>query len=334
MTTGPGLRRSLNLPLLTLYGLGTTIGAGIYVLVGEVAGSVGTLAPVSFLVATALVAFSAFSFGELAARIPKSAGEAAYVREGLNLPRLATVTGLMVALAGIVSAATIINGSAGYVLEFANWPPWLVVVVAGSSIGVIAAWGILESVTIAAIITVVECGGLFAVLGAAQYGGIDLTGRWRELVPPAEFAAWGSIFSGSVLAFYAFIGFEDMVNVAEEVKDIERTMPRAITLTLIATAILYIAIVSVAVLTVSPGELAQSRAPLALVFERGAGVSSGPLSLIAIVATLNGALIQMIMAARVVYGLSAQGALPAVVAASIDGAARRSSPPSPSPSPS
>ena len=313
MSSPPALRRRLTLPLLALYGVGTTVGAGIYVLVGEVAGRAGYFAPASFLVATVLVAFTAFSFGELSARIPKSAGEAAYVRAGLGLPKLATAVGLMVALAGIVSAAAIINGSVGYVLEFAQAPPWLIVLVGGGGLGVIAAWGILESVTIAAVVTLVEVAGLLAVLGAGAYGGIDFAARWPDLVPPIELAAWVSISSGAILAFYAYIGFEDMVNVAEEVKDVQRTMPRAITFTLIVTALLYLALTSVAVLTVPPAELAQSRTPLALVFERGAGLSSRPLSAIAIAATLNGALIQIIMASRVLYGLSAQGSLPSLL---------------------
>ena len=152
-----------------------------------------------------------------------------------------------------------------------------------------------------------------AVLGAGTYGATDFAARWPDLVPPIELAAWASISAGAILAFYAFIGFEDMVNVAEEVKDVRRTMPRAITITLIATALLYLALTSVAVLTVPPVELAQSSAPLALVFERSAGISSRPLSAIAIAATLNGALIQIIMASRVLYGLSAQGSLPSLL---------------------
>jgi amino acid transporter len=306
------LRRGLGLVLLTLYGLGTTIGAGIYVLIGEVAGRAGYYAPLCFLVATVLVAFTALSFGELAARMPKAAGEATYVRAGFGAPRLALAVGLMVALAGTVSAAAIINGSVGYLLEFVGLPPWLLILALGLTLVAVAGWGIVESVTIAATITVLEIGGLLAVVAAGLHGGVDLAARWPLLLPPAELAAWSGILGGAVLAFYAFIGFEDMVNVAEEVKDVERVMPIAIVLTLGITALLYLALATTAILVVPPAELAASAAPLARVFERGAGLSSRPLSAIAVVATLNGALVQIIMAARVLYGLSAQGSLPAV----------------------
>ena len=107
------LKRSLSLPLLTLYGLGTTVGAGVYVLIGEVAGVAGAWAPVSFLVACGLAAFTALSFAELSVRYPKSAGEAVYVNEGLGSARLATAVGLLVAAVGVVSAATIVNGVVG-----------------------------------------------------------------------------------------------------------------------------------------------------------------------------------------------------------------------------
>src|SRR3972149_10427488 len=112
------LRRSLSLPLVVLYGLGVTIGAGIYVLLGATAGRAGIRAPVSFVLASIVVAFSAASFAELSARFPVSAGEAAYVRAGFQSGALSLAVGFLVILSGVVSSAAIAVGSIGYLLEF------------------------------------------------------------------------------------------------------------------------------------------------------------------------------------------------------------------------
>jgi amino acid transporter len=306
----PALSRSLNLPLLTFYGLGTTIGAGIFVLVGKVAVRAGMAAPVSFLVASLLAAFTAFSFAELVARYPRSAGEAIYVREGFGSDRLALVVGLMVALSGVVSSATIINGSIGYLQEFVALPRVPGVVLMLALLTALALWGIGQSVTVAAIFTVLEIGGLLLVVWAAKGSLADLPTRGAELIPAADAAAWIGVTAGAMLAFYAFLGFEDLVNVAEESKDVTHTMPAAILLTLVVTTLLYLLVGTVSVLTVPPQELAQSGAPLAAVYERGAGGASGVVSGIAVFAVLNGALIQMIMASRVIYGLADQRELP------------------------
>lgn len=308
------LSRRLNLPLLTLYGIGTTIGAGIFVLVGKVAGRAGMWAPVSFLAASLLAAITAFSFAELVSRYPRSAGEAIYVREGFRSHRLALVVGLMVALSGIVSSATIVVGAIGYINEFIPMPHALGVVLMLGLLTGLAAWGIGESVTAASVFTVLEIAGLVLVVWVARGSFGVLPARFGELLPPAEGAAWIAIMAGAMLAFYAFLGFEDLVNVAEEAKDVTRTMPLAIFLTLFVTALLYILVSVAAVLTVAPAELAESGAPLALIYERGSGGGSGVVSAIAVFAVLNGALIQMIMASRVIYGLADQGELPAGLA--------------------
>lgn len=304
------LRRRLTLPLLTFYGLGTTIGAGIFVLVGRVAGRAGMAAPISFLVASLLAGFTAFSFAELVARYPRSAGEALYVREGLRSHRLSLIVGLMVALSGIVAAATIINGSVGYVEEFVALPHAVGVALVLGLLTALALWGIGESVTAASIFTVLEIGGLLLVIWAAKGSLADFPARGRELIPPLEGVAWTGVMAGAMLAFFAFLGFEDLVNVAEEARDVTRTMPAAIILTLAITVLLYATVATVSVLTVPPEELAASDAPLALVYERGAGSPPTAITGIAVFAVLNGALIQIIMASRVIYGLADQGALP------------------------
>ena len=305
------LKRSLNLPLIVLYGLGGTIGAGIYVLVGIAAGKAGIYAPSAFILAALVMAPTAASFAELSVRYPVSAGEAAYVFAGFQSKTLALIIGLMVAASGIISAATVSIGSAGYIQVFLDWPQPLIVTLAILLLGAIVCWGITESVTFASVLTIIEIAGLLVII---YFGFMDddrITSRLTNVVPTTlNPTVWMGVMGASVLAFFAFIGFEDIVNVAEESKSPETTLPWAIALTLVISTLLYLLVSSVAVLSVPIDELAASRSPLSIVFERTAGLSPTAISAIAIIATLNGVVIQMIMSSRVLYGLGKQGQLP------------------------
>lgn len=303
----PALKRRLNLPMITLYGLGTTIGGGIYVLVGTVAGRAGLYAPVSFFIAALMVAFTAMSFAELSSRFPQSAGEAVYVKEGLNIKALAILVGYLVAFNGIVSSAALTTGFVGYFQSMVDVPSWLAILGVIILMGALACWGIGESVAIAAIITVIEIGGLLLIIWVGRDSLIALPSTYQDLLPPLDNAVWPGIFAGSFLAFYAFIGFEDMVNVAEETQNPRRTLPIAIALTLGLTTLIYVLISVVVVSSVPIGQLATSGAPLALVYELKTGTSSEVISLIGIFAVLNGVLIQIIMASRVLYGMASLG---------------------------
>jgi len=304
------LKRSLGLPLITLYGLGTTIGGGIYVLIGHVAGRAGMHAPLSFVVAALMTAFTAFTFAELSSRYPQSAGEAVYVEKGLGIKNLALLVGLLVVFNGVISSAALANGFVGYFQIFLPLPDWIAILCIALALGLVAAWGIGESVAVAAIVTIVEIGGLVLIVIVGGDALADLPDRMDDLTPGFSGAIWAGILSGSFLAFYAFIGFEDMVNVAEEVKNVRRVLPIAIIITLVVTTFIYFVVALVAVLAVPPAELGRSDAPLALIFERKTGSSPALISLISILAVLNGALIQVIMASRVLYGLSKQKWLP------------------------
>lgn len=308
----PTLKRSLSLPLLTLYGVGTTVGAGIYVLIGKVVGEAGVYAPLSFLLAAALAGLSALSFAEMSARFPASAGEAVYVQEGLGWRPLTVLVGLLVVAAGLVSCATLAHGFVGYMAQFVDLPAPLLLLALVGTLGLIAGIGITESVALAAVLTLLEVGGLVAIIGGAAFGAsAPVLGVAETVGAPL---LWTGVLSGAVLAFYAFIGFEDMVNVAEEVRDVRRNLPRAILATLVITSAFYVAISLIAVAMVPAGLLAESEAPLALLFERTTGLAGAPISVIAILAVLNGMLIQIIMAARVLYGMGARGWLPAALA--------------------
>ncbi|MGD9095466.1 MAG: amino acid permease [Chromatiales bacterium] len=304
------LRRALGPWLLTLYGLGSTIGAGIYALAGKIAGEAGYQAPLSFLVAALLAGFSALSFAELAGRYPQSAGESAYVRAGFRQYWLSRVTGLLVAMIGVISTAALMRGLAGYVGALIPVGFEISIVVTVILLASLAAWGIRESAMAAAIITLVEIGGLLLVI---------LVSLWHlpsaESLPPVmpqrlDGELLHGVMAGAFLAFYAMIGFEDMVNVAEEVRNVGRTMTIAIILTLVITTLLYMGVAWNALVWVAPAQLAQSEAPLALVYETITGKEPLVISTVAVLAVVNGGLILIIMASRVLYGMSRMGQLP------------------------
>jgi len=295
--------------------MGTTIGAGIYVLIGEVAGSAGPYMPISFILASLLAACTVFSFAELSARFPVSAGEAVYLYEAFARRWLSVAVGLYVAFAGIVSSATISRGFVGYLHAFVAAPDWLAIALLVGSLGAVAALGITQSVLLAVAITMIETGGLLFVIWTGWDRLLTLPAHLPELLPPFQADVWNGILAGTILAFYAFLGFEDMVNVAEEVKDVRRNLPRAIIVTLVATTGLYIALALIATLSLPVDDLAASKAPLALLVQRDGGFGVTAIGLIAIVAILNGALIQVVMAARVLYGLANRGWLPRALAA-------------------
>ena len=311
----PRLARSLTLTHAVLYGLGVTIGAGIYVLVGVAAGRSGMHAPLAFVGAALVMAFSAASFAELGTRMPVSASEAAYVQAAFKREWLSLAVGLLVIATAIISAATISVGSAGYVGVFLPVSaPWIIsgVVLA---MGIVACLATVQSITFAGVMTIIEVSGLGLIIIAGLGQGTEIVTRLPEIWPSAgDQEAWVGIAGTALIAVFAFIGFEHLVNVAEELKEPSRTLPRALFLTLGLTALFYAVVMWVAVTAVPPQELARSSAPLALVFERLTGLPLVTMSAIAIVATLNGVIVHMIMIGRVIYGLADQGSLPKVLA--------------------
>jgi len=306
------LNRTLNAFQITLLGLGTILGAGIYVLVGEVAAEAGEAAPVSFLVASGLAALSALCICELVSRHPHSAGSAIYVSEAFG-GRAGTFIGFCVCFTGITSAATLANGFAGYMTAFSAVPAPVLITVVVLALGFITAWGIRESVSVTVVATIIEVAGLLLVVGAgltmAEPAGLGAAPAARnpDLLPSITVVG---IVAGSLLAFYAFIGFEDMVTLAEEVRNVRRVMPRAILAALGVSTVLYLAVAFTAIWVMPAGLLAGSPAPLADVFARATGESAAVISIIGVFAVVNGMLVQIIMSSRVVYGMAASGWLP------------------------
>ncbi len=310
MTKNASLIRVIGLPLITLYGIGTIVGAGIYVLISKVAASSGYHAPVSFLVASIVVGFTALSYAELSNRYPRSAGEAYYVNAAFNLNWLSLLVGLAVVATGVVSAATITRGFVGYFTLFVALDGWLVMLLLVVLIALLAVWGVAESLKAAAIVTLIEVVGIFLVLLSTQQHWTSLPSDWSPYIPHFTLANWSPIFLGAFLAFFAFIGFEDMVNMAEEVKNVRVNLPRAIIIALLVTTTLYMLVAWAAVRALPIEQLALSEAPFADLVADSSWMPVWGMTLISLLAISNGALIQVIMGSRVLYGMSSQGLLP------------------------
>jgi amino acid transporter len=222
--------------------------------------------------------------------------------------------GLLVVLTAAISAATISVGSAGYLGVFVDLPARWIIILVVLSMGLVACLSTRQSVAIAGIMTLIEIGGLGLIIIAGVRAEDGVVTRLPELWPASgEIGVWIGLSGTTMIAVFAFIGFEHLVNVAEEMKNPSHTLPWALFLTLGLTALVYALVVWVAVVAVPPDELAKSSAPLALVFQRLTGMPLKAMGMIAVVATLNGVIVHVIMISRVLYGLASQGNLPKVL---------------------
>jgi len=292
------LKRRIGPGLLTAYGVGVMVGAGIYVLVGAVAAEAGLYAPLAFLLAGVVAAPTALSYAEFSTRFPEAAGEAIYVSQGFARSWLAIIVGLAIVVTGTISAAAVLRGGVGYLQLIVTVPPGWATLIIGLALVTVAAIGVLESLALAGLFTAIEVAGLALVIWAGAGAAPQVAA-----LPPLDPALLGGIAAGAGLAFFAFIGFEDIVNMAEEVREPSRTLPRAILWSLIITALLYAAVTWAAVRAVPLDLLGQSERPLALVWQATRGGEARFLSAIAVVAALNGVLAQIVMASRVLFGL-------------------------------
>ncbi|PJK29700.1 APC family permease [Minwuia thermotolerans] len=307
-----GLKRVLGLPLLILYGVGVTVGAGIFVLIGSVVGVAGPRAPLAFLFAAAIAGVTAASYAILSRGFPAAAGASLYVKAALGRGAGFPV-GIGVALVGIVSSATIMLGFTGYLAELLAVPQPLAIVGGLVLTGLLVQRGVSESVGAAAALTVVEIGILLVVIAAGAP--VLATGEvWWVAFGTGSALPVTAIVSAAVLAFFAFIGFEDIVNMAEETVDPARVMGRAIIGTLAISTALYLLLALIAAGAPDPAALAASGAPLATMWQQLTGQSSAWLSTLALIAVVNGVIVQTIMASRLLYGMAREEMMPAPLA--------------------
>lgn len=308
------LNRTLGFWALASYGLGDILGAGIYALMGKVAGEAGVHAWLAFSVSLLAAAITALTYSELVTRFPRSGGEAYYCREAFRPPLVPAVVGWLVFCAGTLSLSAIAVVFAGYLGDWLPRVPEALVVVAFICVlGLINFRGIRESSIANIVCTIIETAGLLLVIGVGAAFLVNASPA-EPASPSPDAADWTSVMQGAALAFFAFIGFQDMVNVAEEVKQPERTFPAAILTALGVAGGTYIVIALIATAVVDPAVLGASQAPLTdVVRAAGAPWMAQAFPLIALFAVANTGLLNFIMASRLLYGMARQGLLPAAL---------------------
>lgn len=299
----PPLRRVLTFWPLLFYGLGVIVGAGIYVAIGSVIERAGDAAPFSFLLAGIASGLTGLCYAELASRFPEAAGAAAFARHGFRSDRIAQIVAAAVTITVAVSAASIAAGSIHYLAVLVPIPAPILKALLIVVFTAIAAYGIRESVGFAATISVVEVAGLIAatLVGFLEAPDFDASGML-----PSNLDAWHGMLAGAFIAFFAFIGFESLANLAEEVKDAPRTLPRGIIAAVGASMILYVLVSSAAVLSHSG-----AASPLLDLFE---GRSATIFAAVGFLAVANGVLVEIVMLSRLFYGMAHKGQLPSALA--------------------
>ncbi len=320
--TGTGhderLRRVISRPMLAFFILGDILGAGIYSLTGEVGGEVGGAIWLAFLVAFALAFLTAFAYLELVTKYPQAAGGALYTDRAYGLPFLTFLVTFAIMASGVTSAtfaASRVGGDYFTGLTGVESPPTVLIgIVAILLVAAVNLWGVAESVRVNIAITIVELAGLLFVIGI---GVVVLAGGDGEPAQAFDFAGSGfgvvtGVLAGAATAFYAFLGFEDSVNLAEETKDPSRNFPPAMVTGLLLAAVVYLLVAFTAAMTVPLDVLTESSGPLLEVVRRGAPdlPVDEIFSAVSIFAVSNTMLINMLMASRLLYGMAGRGVLP------------------------
>ncbi len=312
-TEADSLKRVFGLPTLIIYGMGDILGAGIYAVVGRIAGLSGALVWASFVVAMVVAAFTALSYAEMGSRFPKSGGVAYFVHRSFRTAWLSTLVGWLMFCTCVISMATISRAFAGYVTAVApGIPDWSIILALFVGLTFVNFRGMKESSALNIICTTLEVSGLITVIVVTSLFLLGGNAVNLEALPTQQAIGWREIIGGAALAFYAFIGFEDLVNVAEEVKNPERNVPRAIVIALGIAGVIYILVSWLSVQVLDPATLAGSKAPLLEVVRR-AQPNFPPVifTIVAAFAVLNTALLNFVTASRLIYGMSREGLVPA-----------------------
>jgi APA family basic amino acid/polyamine antiporter len=292
------LKRAVGLLEASVYGVGLILGAGIYAILGEAVAETGESIIVSFLLAAGVATFTGLSYAELASRYPKGEGEYLYAWAAFENKRLSEVTAIFRVLTGIIAAAAVALAFGQY---FAAFIPLSSVAVAIGVLAVMSAinfWGIETSARVNLLFTAVEIAGLLFIIaiGIRTWETVEIT-QFEHGIP--------GVFSATFLLFFAYTGFESLVNIAEEMETPSQTIPRAIGISLLTSTVVYLLVGFSALGLVDWQVLGDSRAPLAAVALAGWGEDAFVvLSAIALFATANTVLILLISTSRVIYGVS------------------------------
>lgn len=313
---GPPLRRTIGRRVLLLFVVGDILGAGIYALTGKVAAEVGGMVWLPFVCAFVLATLTATAYAELVGRFPQAAGAALYAHRAFRRPFLTFLVAFAVMMSGVTSASAAARAFGGdYLAEFVTVPTlvaawFFLLVITGVNL-----LGISESVRVNVVLTIVEATGLLVILAIG--GWALLTGEGdpgRAFVLETDGAAWVAVLGATALAFYALLGFEDSVNLAEECRAPRRDFPRALFGGLVVAGLIYVGVAFTSSMLVETDVLAESTGPL-LEVVKVAGLTFPPalFAVIALLAVSNTALINMLMASRLVYGMAQERIVPRVL---------------------
>lgn len=303
------LRRHMGLFHLTMYGVGLILGAGIYVLIGEAAGFAGNIVWLSFVLGAIVAVFAGLSYAELTSLFPKAAAEYVYVKTAFKSEFIGFIIGWLTALTSMITAATVALGFGGYFAEFLKIPITVSAISLLGGLSIVNFIGIRESAWMNTIFAIITASGLLLII---------ILGATFEVKESIDYVDAPLGITGVILAFvlifFAFIGFEDMANIAEEVKKPSKTLPRGIILSIIITGVIYILVSLSVVRILSWEELGNSSAPLADVAQKALGLEGKiSLSVVALFATASTVLITLIAGARILYGMARNNSLPQIL---------------------
>ena len=300
------LKRSLGLLEAMICGVGIILGAGIYALIGKAAGMAGNAVWISFVIAAIVAGLSGLSYAELSSIFPKAGAEYEYTRNAFG-KRIAFIVGWMIAFSGIIAATAVALGFGGYFEGMFGTPVLFAAIALVVLLSLVIAYGVKEAAWFAIVGTLFEAGGLLIVILIAvpYFGSVDYF----------EIPSFDGLFAAAALVFFAYIGFEEMTRMAEEVKKPEKNMPRALILAVAITTVFYILVAIAAVSVVDFNALAASNSPLAdVVAVAWSNDAFFAFSIIALFATGNTVLLIMMAASRIIYGMADSGALPKAIA--------------------
>jgi amino acid transporter len=309
----PQLRRTIGPTQMALYGLGSMLGAGIYGLIGKAAGQAGNALWLAFVVAFVAALLTALSYASLGSRYPRAAGAAYVTERAYGFSLLSFMVGIALVCSGLTSIATqsqVFAANIAALFGLEDMPlSWLALGFLLILTGIVFR-GIRESMWVNVLCALIEAGGLLLVIvvGASYWGSVDYLAT--PAVPGGDHAAL-LVMQATVLAFFAFIGFEDMINVAEETREPERTVPLGLMLAMSGAAFLYIGVAVTAVSVVPWPKLAAAPGPITAVVERAApSIPPIVFTVITLFAVANTALVNYVTASRLIYGMARQGLLP------------------------
>ncbi|MDF2554473.1 MAG: amino acid permease [Microbacterium sp.] len=307
------LRRGIGGPLLFAFILGDVLGAGVYALMGVLSERVGGMLWAPLLAALVLALLTAGSYAELVTKYPRAGGAAVFAERAFKNKLVSFLVGFCMLAAGVVSAAGLSIAFAGqYLQTFVEVPVVPVAIVFLAVLAALNARGIRESMGANFVMTAIEVSGLVivvVVVGVLLAGGGGDVSRVTQ-VPDGTGVAT-AVLAGAIIAYYSFVGFETSANMIEEVKEPSRMYPRALFAALGAAGLVYVLVGLASSIALPPEELSSSSGPLLAVVEAsGVAIPSWLFSLIALIAVANGALLTMIMASRLTYGMAEQGLLP------------------------